>query len=79
MHLRDCRFYQGTERVREFTDLTYSGPDCVCCKTKQQIIDIIKHERDTWTRQSSFNYRMALTQLIERIENEYSNTTTASI
>jgi len=55
--------------MREFTDLTYSGPDCVCCKTRQQIIEMLKLERDTWTRQSSFNYRLALTQLIERIEN----------
>ena len=55
--------------MREFTNLTYDGPDCVCCQTRQQIIDMIKHERDTWTRQASFNYRTALTQLIERIEN----------
>jgi hypothetical protein len=55
--------------MREFTDPTYSGPDCVCCKTKQQIIKIIELERDTWTRPASFNYRLALTQLIERIEN----------
>jgi hypothetical protein len=41
----------------------------VCCKTKDEIVGIIKQERDTWTRQASFNYRTALTQLIERIEN----------
>ncbi len=56
--------------MREFTDLTYSGPDCVCCQTRQQIIDMIKHERDTWTRQASFNYRAALTELINKIEHD---------
>lgn len=55
--------------MRDFTNLTYDGPSCVCCKTKDEIVGIIKQERDTWTRQASFNYRTALTQLIERIEN----------
>jgi hypothetical protein len=56
--------------VREFTDLTYSGPDCVCCKTKQQIIKIIELERDTWTRPASFSYRAALTALINKIQQD---------
>lgn len=55
--------------MREFTNPTYDGLECICCKTRQQIIEMLKLERDTWTRQSSFNYRLALTQLIERIEN----------
>lgn len=56
--------------MREFTNPTYDGHDCVCCKTRQQIIDMIKQERDSWTRQASFNYRLALTQLINKIEQD---------
>lgn len=59
--------------MREFTNPTYDGPNCVCCKTKQQIIELLKSERDTWTKQTSFNYRTALTNLIGRIENELSH------
>ena len=56
--------------MREFTNPTYDGPDCVCCKTKQQIIELLKAERDSWTRQASFSYRTALNDLVQRIENE---------
>ena len=59
--------------MREFTNPTYDGPDCVCCKTKQQIIQLLEVERNTWSKQTSFNYRTALTELIERIENEISH------
>lgn len=59
--------------MREFTNPTYDGPDCVCCKTKQQIIELLKSERDTWTRQASFNYRVALTNLVQKIEDEISH------
>ena len=59
--------------MRVFSNPTYEGPDCVCCKTKQQIIELLKSERDTWIRQTSFNYRVALTNLVQKIEDEISH------
>jgi len=35
---------------------------------KEQILALIKAERDTWVKPVGFNYRKALTELIRRIE-----------
>lgn len=37
---------------------------------KERAIKMLQQERDTWTRQSAFSYKNALTRLIERLENE---------
>lgn len=37
---------------------------------QKRIIKLLETERDTWTRQATFSYKMALTELIEKIKND---------
>ena len=37
---------------------------------RERIIKLLETERDTWARQASFSYKMALTELIEKIKND---------
>lgn len=56
--------------MSEEHDLWSAGFELGLMTEKDRIIKLLETERDTWARQATFSYKMALTELIEKIKND---------
>ena len=56
------------EMVQELTFLRAQYEQFIIDRERERIVALIEQERDSWTRQATFSYKNALTELIQKIE-----------